>query len=366
MKARQLKSDLSYPCADRTRAAVRRRTDCGAVLTIAAVNTTSPDIQAADTAAAVTAAVTPEVISVPTPAPARSAPLTAGLLLAGSGSVLFSGKAIVIKLAYRYGVDPETLIALRMLFSLPFFAVALWWTSRAAPRLSMADHVRLIVIGLLGYYAASYFDFLGLQYITAGLERLILYLNPTVVLLLSTVFLARRIERLDALALALSYGGIVLVFWHDLRFEGDDAGTGAALVFAATLCYAIYLVVSGEIVARIGAIRLAAYAMCVSTVAVMIQFMLMRPVEALAQPAPVLWLSVVNAGVCTVLPVFMSMMAVARIGAGNVAMMGMVGPISTIAMGFFLLDEAVSVWQLGGTVLVLAGVYVLSQKGRLK
>jgi drug/metabolite transporter (DMT)-like permease len=290
--------------------------------------------------------------------------MSAGLLLAAGGSILFSGKAIVIKLAYRYGVDAETLITLRMLFAFPFFAAALWWTSRRAPRLTAADHVRLVLIGLLGYYAASYLDFLGLQYITAALERLILYLNPTVVLLMSALFLARRIGGLDALALMLSYGGIVLAFWHDVRFDSERAGLGALLVFGATLCYAVYLVVAGEIVARIGAIRLASYAICISTLAVLIQFAAMRPLAALAQPAPVLWLSVINAIACTLLPVFMSMMAVARIGASNVALMAMVGPVSTIVLGYALLDEPISGWQLGGTALVLAGVFVLSLKAR--
>ncbi|HEU0201614.1 MAG TPA: DMT family transporter, partial [Burkholderiaceae bacterium] len=170
--------------------------------------------------------------------------------------------------------------------------------------------------------------------------------------------------RLDFVALLLSYGGIVLVFWHDVSIAGDNTGLGALLVFLCTLCYAVYLVVAGEIVARVGAIRLAAYAICVSTLGVSIHFALMRPLSALAQPAPVLWLSVVNAIACTVIPVFASMMAVARIGASNVSLMAMVGPVSTIVMGYLLLGEPVSMWQLAGTVFVLAGVFVLSAKSR--
>lgn len=285
-----------------------------------------------------------------------------GLALAGVGSILFSAKAIVVKLAYRYGVDAETLIALRMLFAVPFFVAVLWWTSRGAAPLTRRDHLRLVTIGLLGYYAASYLDFLGLQYITAGLERLILYLNPTVVLLLSAVFLARRIGRLDWTALALSYGGIVFVFWHDVRLEGDHVAIGSALVFLCTVCYAIYLVLSGELIRRVGALRLTAYAMCVATVAVCAQFMLMRPVASLAQPQVVIWLSVFNAVFCTVLPVFATMMAVERIGAGNTSLMGMLGPVSTIVLGFVFLGEAITGRQLAGTALVLSGVFVLSRK----
>jgi drug/metabolite transporter (DMT)-like permease len=287
---------------------------------------------------------------------------TAGLLLAGAGAVLFSGKAIVVKLAYRYGVDAETLLALRMLLALPFFAAALIVTSRGAPALAAGDHLRLWAIGLSGYYIASYLDFLGLQYISAALERLILYLNPTVVLLLSALFLGRPVGRIDLAALALSYGGIVLVFWHDVRFEGSGAAVGSALVFGATVCYAGYLVLAGEIVRRIGAIRLTAYAMCVATLGVLGQFAVLRPLSALAQPAPVWWLSAINAVACTVLPVFATMLAVARIGAGNVALTGMVGPIATIALGVVFLGEAISGWQLAGTALVLAGVWVLSRK----
>jgi drug/metabolite transporter (DMT)-like permease len=286
-----------------------------------------------------------------------------GLLLAAAGAVLFSGKAIVVKLAYRYGVDAETLLALRMLLALPFFAAALVWTTRGAPPLSAADHLRLWAIGLSGYYVASYLDFLGLQYISAALERLILYLNPTLVLLLSALLFGRRIGALDVAALALAYAGIVLVFWHDVRFEASGTALGAALVFGATACYAGYLVLAGEIVRRIGAIRLTAYAMCVATLGVVVQFAALRPLAALVQPAPVWWLSIVNAVACTVLPVFATMLAVERIGAGNVALMGMVGPIATIALGAVFLGEAVSGWQLAGTALVLAGVWVLSRKG---
>ena len=287
--------------------------------------------------------------------------VVSGLALAVAGSVMFSAKAIVVKLAYRHGVDAETLLALRMLMSMPFFAAALWWTSRGAAPLSRRDHALLLVIGVLGYYLASYFDFLGLQYISAALERLILYLNPTLVLLLSLLVLRRPVTRFDLLALLLSYGGILLVFWHDVRLEADGVVLGAALVFASAACYAVYLVLSGELVRKVGAIRLTAYAMCVATVGVCLQFALLRPLASLAQPAPVLWLSLINAVLCTVLPVFATM-AVARIGAGSVALAGMVGPVSTIALGYVFLGEPVSGSQLAGTALVLAGVFVLSRK----
>ena len=285
-----------------------------------------------------------------------------GLALAIVGAALFSGKAIVVKLAYRYGVDATTLIALRMLFSAPFFAVVYLWTAGKAAPMSRGDHLRLIAIGLLGYYAASYLSFLGLMYVSAALERLILYLTPTLVLLFSVLFLSKRLQRVDLVALSLAYGGIVLVFWHDLRLEGRSILMGSALVFGSAICYASYLVMSGELVRRIGAIRLTAYASIVSTVAVLIQFAALNPLASLVQPAEVYWLSLVNGLFCTVLPMFATMMAVERIGAGSTSLAGMVGPVVTIALAHVFLGEPVSGSQLAGTALVLAGIFVLSRK----
>jgi len=299
--------------------------------------------------------------TLPHAVPAPPGALGTGLALAAAGSIFFSAKAVVVKLAYRHGVDAATLIALRMLCAAPFFALAYAWASRGKAPLSRADHARLASIGLLGYYAASYMDFLGLQYVTAALERLILYLNPTIVLLLSALIFGRKLSRRDAIALALAYGGIIAAFWHDVSFEGGNAGLGAGLVFGSAVSYAIYLVWSGELVKRLGAIRLTAYAMLVSTAAVVVQFLVLNPISALAQPVPVYWLSLVNGLVCTVLPVFATMMAVERIGAGHTAMAAMLGPVATIVLAWIFLGEAVSAWQLAGTGLVLAGIFVLSR-----
>lgn len=304
----------------------------------------------------------PTARSRPTAAEAATRAATAGLLLAVAGSILFSAKAIVVKLAYRHGVDPATLIALRMLAAAPFFVLAYVWSSRGAAPLARADHLRLVAIGLVGYYAASMLDFMGLQFITAALERLILYLSPTLVLLLSAVFLARPVTRRDLVALALAYGGIVLAFWHDVSFVGRDVALGTSLCFASAVCYAVYLVMSGELVKRLGAIRLTSYAMLVSTAAVLSQFLLLHPVGVLAQPAPVLWLSLFNGVACTVLPVFAMMMAIERIGAPRASMLSMVGPVSTIVLGWIFLGEIASMWQWLGTAFVLAGVYVLSRQ----
>jgi drug/metabolite transporter (DMT)-like permease len=283
-----------------------------------------------------------------------------GLALAMVGSILFSAKAIVVKLAYRHGVDAATLIALRMAIAAPLFAVAYVWTSRGQAPLARRDHLRLVFIGLVGYYAASYLDFLGLQYVTAGLERLILYLNPTIVVILSALVLGKRMTRHDGLALALAYSGIVAVFWHDVSLAGDGVLLGALLVFGSAVTYAIYLVMAGELVQRLGAIRPTAYAMLVSTLAVVVQFFVLNPVATLAQPAPVYWLSLVNGIFCTVLPVFAIMLAVARVGANRTALATMIGPVSTILLAWIFLAEEISAWQIVGTALVLAGILVLT------
>jgi drug/metabolite transporter (DMT)-like permease len=272
--------------------------------------------------------------------PSQRSVFLTGVALATLGSVLFSAKAVVVKLAYRHGVDAVTLLTLRMLFAAPFFALALAWSSRGRPRLTRRDHVKLVTLGVLGYYAASYFDFLGLQYVSAGLERLILYLYPTIVVLISVLFLRRRFSRADALALTLAYAGILAAFWHDASLGGDRVVLGSALVFGSAVTYALYLVLGGELVHRVGAIRLTSYAILVSAAAVLLQFMLLNPWSAFNQPAPVYWLSAVNGLFCTVLPAFAVMLAIERIGAGYTSMVAMSGPVATILLAWVLLDES--------------------------
>jgi len=295
------------------------------------------------------------------PVLARSAYL-GGLAIAVGGAVLFSTKAVVAKLLYRYQIDAVTLIAFRMLFSLPVFAVVALWQMRKGPALSASDRWRLVGMGLLGYYLSSFLDFLGLQYISVGLERLILFLTPTFVLIISTLYLKQHISRRQWLALAVSYAGIVLVFVHDLRSGGADAVLGSLLVLGSAASYALYLLASGEMVKRVGSLRLVAYAMCVSSAACIGQFFVLRPATLLVQPLPVYGLSLVNGIFCTVLPVFMTMIAVQRIGAGVASQAGMIGPVSTLFLGALVLGEAITPVQLGGTALVLSGIYLLSKK----
>jgi drug/metabolite transporter (DMT)-like permease len=285
-----------------------------------------------------------------------------GLSLAIVGAILFSAKAIVAKLIYRYQVDAVTLIAFRMLFSLPVFAAIAIWQAWRHPPLCAADRWRLLALGLVGYYLSSFLDFLGLQYISAGLERLILFLTPSFVLFIHVLWFKRQIRPVEYVSLLIAYLGIVLVFLHDLSFNGQQVILGAGLVLGSAIAYATYLIQSGEMVARIGSLRLVSYAMCVSSVACIAQFFLLRPASMLIQPAPVLSLSVVNAIVCTVFPVFLTMFAVKRIGAPSASQAGMIGPVSTLILGTVFLNEAISSWQIAGASLVIFGMYLLSRK----
>ena len=284
----------------------------------------------------------------------------AGLLLALAGSIAFSGKAIIVKLAYRHGVDAVTLIMYRMLFALPLFLGLSWWATYRSKKpvipLTRRDWLGILGLGFSGYYAASMLDFWGLQYISASLERLILYLNPTLVLVLGWLLYRRPIRARQYGAMALSYGGMLLVFGHELSFEGRATLIGGGLVFASAISYALYLVYSGELVKRLGSLRLVGLATSVACILCILQFVLLKPMSAAIVAPEVIWLSLLNAVACTAAPVLMVMMAIERIGSGLTAQIGMVGPLSTITLGVWLLGEPFDGWVLAGTVLVLAGV----------
>jgi len=289
--------------------------------------------------------------------------LVSGLVLATLGAIAFSGKAIIVKLAYRYGVDAVTLIMYRMWFALPIFAVMAWWSSRGKPALTRRDWLGVLGLGFSGYYLASFLDFAGLAFISASLERLILYLNPTLVLILGLVLYQRRITRFQALGMGISYLGVLLVFGHEISLAGADAALGAALVFGSAVSYALYLSFSGELVKRLGSLRLVGLATLVACGLCIAQFLLLRPLSAAVVAPEVIWLSILNATVCTAAPVLMVMMAIERIGASLAAQTGMVGPMSTIAMGALLLGEPFTGWVAAGTVLVILGIFVFMRRG---
>jgi drug/metabolite transporter (DMT)-like permease len=245
----------------------------------------------------------------------------------------------------------------RMLFAVPFFIAMAWWAGRHQAPLTRNDWWGVWGLGFSGYYLSSYLDFLGLQYISASFERLILYLNPTLVLLLGWVLYKRKITFRQGMAMAVSYSGVLLVFGHEVSLVGDNIALGALLVFGSAVTYAIYLTYSGQLVQRLGSLRLAGLATTVACFFCILQFVLLKPLSALNVEPDVMWLSLLNAIVCTVLPVLMVMMAIERIGPGLTSQIGMIGPLSTLSMGAFFLNETFNLWILMGTVLVLGGVF---------
>jgi drug/metabolite transporter (DMT)-like permease len=289
----------------------------------------------------------------------------AGVWLAIFAALGFSAKAIFVKLAYAAApVDAVTLLALRMIFSLPAFLwVGLRESRRAAP-LTRRDWLVVIALGLLGYYGASMFDFLGLQYITAGLERLILFTYPTMTLLLGAVLYGHRIGRREWLAVALCYTGIAAAFAHDLNLSAETSAVwlGGGFVFASSLCYAFYLTGSGPMLAKIGVARFTALAMLVSTAAVFGHFLAVQPLAMLVQPLPVYFYALAMALFSTVIPVFAQSAAIRRIGSGRAALIGTVGPLMTIVLGWWWLGESISTWQLLGAALVVAGVVIVASR----
>ncbi len=289
-----------------------------------------------------------------------------GVAFALLAAVGFSGKAILVKLAYLDHVDAITLLALRMVFAVPFFiAVAVWIQRQHAEQLNRHDKLLILVLGLIGYYLSSLLDFLGLQYISAGLERLILFLYPTMTVLLAAFIYKRPIGRKVLLAMALSYAGIALVFLHDVGMkQGGSVVLGATLVFASTLSYSTYLVGVGHAVQRIGTTRFTAYAMMVASAASLLQFVVMRPLSALNLPLHVYELSIAMAIFSTVLPVFLLSYAIRRIGSGSASLIGSIGPISTIYMAYLFLGESITALQITGSALVLCGVLIISLNSR--
>lgn len=289
----------------------------------------------------------------------------AGLFYAVFGAVGFSFKAILIKLAYRYGIDAETLLALRMGMALPFFLVmGLMAERRAAAPMSARDWGWMLALGCFGYYLASYLDFLGLRYISAGLERLILFAYPTLVVVLSACFLRKPITRRIAGALLLCYAGIGLAVAHDLRLAGagGEVLLGCALVFASALSYALYLIGNGEVVGRLGAMRVTAFATAVACVLSVAQFAVLRPWSALVQPWQVYALAAAMALFSTVLPVWMLSEAIRRLGAGPVSLTGTLGPVLTILLGWLVLGEHLGPAEVVGAVLVTAGVLITARR----
>jgi drug/metabolite transporter (DMT)-like permease len=293
-----------------------------------------------------------------------------GVLFAAIGVLGFSVRPILIKQAYAYAADPVTLIALRMAFALPFFVLPLLWPRRRnegsgtaagtvwRQPLAMRDLAAIALLGCLGYYVSSYLDFVGLQYVSAGIGRLLLFLYPTVVVVLSALFLGKRVERREIAALAVSYSGVALVLSSAFGMN-RDLPRGAVLVFTGAVLYAIYLV-GGSRLVWAGSVRFTCWAMIAASICCILQFLLLRPLSALDLPATVFAIAAVIAVVSTAIPVFLTAEALRRIGPNEVAIIGALGPAPVVFLGYLGFDEPMTLPQLGGVALVLAGVLLVS------
>lgn len=288
-----------------------------------------------------------------------------GTLLVLASAVLFSTKSIFIKLGYREAVDPVTLLTLRMGLSLPFFLAMGLWASRgqSRPPLSGRDWAAMAALGIGGYYLAALLDFLGLQYISAGLERLVLFLYPTFTVLLTAAWLKRPVSRHTWAAIAVSYVGMALVVWPDLQHSSSRLLLGMALVLGSSLTYALYLVGSGELIPRLGANRFTGIALSIACLTAGLQFAVSHPVSVLAELSPRTWgLGLILAVVCTVLPATLLTNGMRHIGATRAALIGAVGPVATLYLGYAVLGETLDWVQAAGTVFVLGGVLMVSTR----
>ena len=288
-----------------------------------------------------------------------------GVALAIVGTLVFSFRPILVKLVYvTYPVSPVTLLFLRMSIALPFFLVVAWWLRGDEPRLTGLDWTKVAALGFIGYYAASFLDFIGLKYVGAGIGRLILYLYPTLVLLISFVFLHRRPTRRQLMALVITYAGVALIVSSQTQgsAEGRLFLMGASFVFASSLFYATYLVAGGEMVRRIGSMRFTAYSMAVATLPAVIQFFALEPMSALDLPSKVWLYAILLATFTTVLPLFIQAEALRRIGAPEFALIGALGPVSVAITSALGLDERFTAVQATGGALVIFGVLLVSVK----
>ena len=291
---------------------------------------------------------------------------TFAILIGVLGVVLFSSKAVMVKMAYAYDIEPVPLLLLRMLFSLPFYAVIALINKPAHPdKIKRKDYAWIVLFGMMGYFAASYFDFLGLQYIQASLERIILFLYPTMVLIMSRLFLKKPITRLQVLAILVSYVGILITFWGAVTVEGTQVWLGGLLVFGSALTYAGYLVGSGWLIPKFGATTFTSYAMIVSCLSVCLFYGLTEDMEGLwSYPQEVYYIGIAMAVLATVIPSYLISAAIKVLGAPNFSIIGSLGPVSTIILATIFLDERLTALQLVGTAVVIVGIFIVSKKGK--
>lgn len=290
-----------------------------------------------------------------------------GLAIGVVGVLLFSSKAVMVKLAYQYGIDPVSLLLLRMIFSLPFYIlIAVLIKGNGDSSISTKEYCVLFLFGFLGYYLASYFDFVGLKFIKASLERLILFIYPTLVVFISFLFLKKKIERYQLISIGVSYLGIFILFYSELSFDKtDNVLTGSLLVLLSALTYASYLVGSGWLIPKFGATKFTSYAMIVSCLCVVVHYSFSLDSSILTYPSEVYWIGLLMAVFATVIPTYLISYSIKRIGASNFSLLGGLGPVSTVGLAYFFLDERLTLIQFIGAIIVVGGV-MLSEIGKRK
>jgi len=293
----------------------------------------------------------------------------AGIAIGILGSICFSTKAIFVKLAYREAdVDAVTLLALRMVFALPFFLLSAFYSSQKRSNVSFTGKqwVMVALVGCLGYYVSSLLDFLGLQFISAGIERLVLFIYPTLVFLMSSLFFKTRIRKMQWWAVLISYAGLLVAFWGEasIQIDGNIFYTGSLLIFACAVTYALYIVGSGQLIPTLGAAKFNSYAMTFAAIAVMIHFLLTSETSFFEQTPTVYLYSFLMAVVSTVIPSYLIAEAIRRVGSNNTAIVASVGPVSTIIQAYFFLQESVHALQLAGTAFIICGVLMIGYKKR--
>jgi drug/metabolite transporter (DMT)-like permease len=293
-----------------------------------------------------------------------------GIVICILGAICFSTKAIFVKLAYRdTEVDAVALLALRMIFSLPFFVVSAIVSSSQSDNVKFTTKQWMYVafIGCIGYYVSSLLDFLGLQYVSAGIERLILFIYPTLVLLMSTFIFGGKINKYQWIAVAITYAGLLLAFFSEASFQGrqsSDFYLGSVLIFMCAITYAIYIVGSGKLIPKVGASKFNSYAMSFACIAVLIHFSITSGQSLLNFSTPVYVYSICMALFSTVIPSYLVTAGIKRIGSDNAAIVGSIGPISTILQAYIFLYEPIAVMQILGTILVLVGVLLIGKKAK--
>lgn len=284
------------------------------------------------------------------------------------GVVLFSSKAVMVKLAYKYQVDAISILLLRMLFSFPFYVVIayLYRNQNETTSIDKKEYLWVVFFGFIGYYLASYFDFVGLTYIKASLERIILFLYPTLVLLLNKFFLKQPIAKIQTGAIVLTYFGVVLAFSEEINISGKESIVGGLFILLSALTYASYLVGSGWLIPKFGVMKFTAYAMLVSCFCVFIHFSIIGKTDIFSFSWQVYLLGFLIAIFATVIPSFLVSASIKMISSSNFAIVAGVGPISTIILAAIFLNERLTLLQLFGALVVITGILLVSLKKRNK